>query len=102
MFGDNWRKEDEWNSISSSTTQNYDNWCIHIRALLGGYDVWEPVAQGVVAEDVNAAAVKKDQKPLPLICLSIDEKMFDTVTNATTSKEALDILQASFSGVSKH
>ncbi|XP_075076895.1 uncharacterized protein LOC142163501 [Nicotiana tabacum] len=55
------------------TKENYGNWCIRMKALLGAYDVWEPVESGVdEAEDV-AATNKKDQKALTLIYQSLDK-----------------------------
>ncbi|KAK2975100.1 hypothetical protein RJ640_002911 [Escallonia rubra] len=83
------------------TKENYETWCIRMKALLGAYDVWEPVAKEV--EEGDVAGIKKDQKALTLIFQSLDDKMFEKVTNATTSKQAWDTLQASFKGVeSKH
>ncbi|XP_019257646.1 PREDICTED: uncharacterized protein LOC109235853 [Nicotiana attenuata] len=83
------------------TKENYGNWCIRMKALLGAYDVWEPVESGVdEAEDV-VASKKKDQKALTLIHQGLDDKMFEKVANATTSKEAWDILQTSFKGLDK-
>ncbi|KAG8377218.1 hypothetical protein BUALT_Bualt08G0005500 [Buddleja alternifolia] len=65
--------------------------------LLGAYDVWKPMEAGVEVGDVNV--LKNDQKALTLIHQSLDDKMFEKVANATTSKQAWEILQASFKGV---
>ncbi|KAK2981150.1 hypothetical protein RJ640_013472 [Escallonia rubra] len=78
------------------TKENYETWCLRMKALLGAYDVWEPVANEVGKGDV--AAMKKDQKALTLIYQSLDDNMFEKVANATTSKQAWDTLQASFKG----
>ncbi|KAG8377216.1 hypothetical protein BUALT_Bualt08G0005300 [Buddleja alternifolia] len=82
------------------TKENYENWCIRMTALLGAYDVWKPMEAGVEVGDVNV--LKNDQKALTLIHQSLDDKMFEKVANATTSKQAWEILQASFKGVVNH
>ncbi|XP_059309848.1 uncharacterized protein LOC132060973 [Lycium ferocissimum] len=83
------------------TKENYESWCIRMKALLGAYDVWEIVESGVDKEDDAAVTKKKDQKALTLIHQILDEKMFEKVANATNSKQAWDILQTSFKGLDK-
>ncbi|XP_019248306.1 PREDICTED: uncharacterized protein LOC109227559 [Nicotiana attenuata] len=83
------------------TKENYGNWCIRMKALLGAYDVWEQVESGVDETEDAAATNKKDQKALTLIHQGLDDKMFEKVANATTSKQAWDILQTSFKGLDK-
>ncbi|KAG8370940.1 hypothetical protein BUALT_Bualt13G0035500 [Buddleja alternifolia] len=81
------------------TKETYDNWCIRMKAFLGAYDVWKPMEDGVEVGDVNV--LKNDQKALTLVHQCLDDKMFEKVANATTSKQAWEILQASFKGVDK-
>ncbi|KAL0443712.1 UNVERIFIED_CONTAM: hypothetical protein Slati_2093900 [Sesamum latifolium] len=83
--------------VPTLTKENYDNWCIRMKALLGAYEVWDSVEKG--AEETMLR--KKDQKALTLIHQGLDEKMFEKVATATTSKDAWDILQASFKGADK-
>ncbi|KAG8383460.1 hypothetical protein BUALT_Bualt04G0015500 [Buddleja alternifolia] len=59
------------------TKENYENWCIGMKALLGAYDVWKPVEAGVEVGDVNV--LKNDQKALTLIHQSLNDKMFEKV-----------------------
>ncbi|CAA0839379.1 Unknown protein [Striga hermonthica] len=70
-----------------------------MRALLGAYECWYSVEKG--DDESEAAGRKKDQKALTLIHQSLDEKMFEKVAAATTSKQAWEILQASFKCVDK-
>ena len=79
--------------------ESYDNWCIRINALIGAYEVWEPMEKRKNRDNVEPK--KKDQKALTLIHQSLDEKMFEKVAVATTSKQAWEILESSFRGVDK-
>ncbi|KAL2252607.1 uncharacterized protein LOC105167821 [Sesamum indicum] len=83
--------------VPSLTKDNYDNWCIRMKALLGAYEAWDPVGNGV---DENDASTKK-KDPKTFIHQSLDEKMFEKVAAATTSKQAWETLQASFKGIDK-
>ncbi|KAG8383098.1 hypothetical protein BUALT_Bualt05G0149300 [Buddleja alternifolia] len=73
---------------------------ICMKALLEAYDVWKPVESCIEAGDV--ASLKNDQKAITLILQSLDDKMSEKVANATTSKQACEILQASSKGVVKY
>ncbi|KAL0410574.1 UNVERIFIED_CONTAM: hypothetical protein Slati_3647100 [Sesamum latifolium] len=55
--------------VPTLTKENYDNWCIRMKALLGAYEVWDSVEKGVEGND----AKKKDQKALTLIHQGADK-----------------------------
>ena len=94
------------------TKDNYENWCIRMKAILGSQDLWEIVTIGYIApkneaslsqaeKEVLQATKKKDQKALSLIHQCLDDAMLQKVANATTSKQTWDVLKTSHSGVEK-
>ncbi|XP_070056949.1 uncharacterized protein [Nicotiana tomentosiformis] len=83
-----------------------------MKAILGSQDVWEIVDRGYAKpnneealsqneKDVLAKIRKKEQQALMLIHQYLDDAMFEKVADATTSKEAWEILQNSLQGVDK-
>ncbi|GJY95415.1 retrovirus-related pol polyprotein from transposon TNT 1-94 [Tanacetum coccineum] len=94
------------------TKDNYGSWCIRIKKLLVSHDVWEIVEKGVEKVDDEGSlsatqrvelqkARKKDQSALMIIYQCLDDAMFEKVANATTSKEAWEILQNASKGIDK-
>ncbi|XP_019238530.1 PREDICTED: uncharacterized protein LOC109218606 [Nicotiana attenuata] len=80
--------------------------------MASSQDVWEIVDRGYAKpdnekalpqneKDVLAKTRKKDQQALTLIHQCLDDAMFEKVADATTSKEAWEVLQNSPQGVGK-
>ncbi|XP_058757779.1 uncharacterized protein LOC131631036 [Vicia villosa] len=91
------------------TKNNYDNWSIKMKALLGSQDVWDIVEKGFKekdevslsqsAKDTLKESRKIDKKALFLIYQSVDEDTFQKISNATTAKKSWDKLQTCNKGV---
>ena len=79
------------------TKDNYQTWCIRVKAWLGSQDVWETVEKGF-EEPIDGAmltsaqrkvvqkARRKDQLALTIIHQCLDNATFEIVDNATTAK----------------
>jgi Domain of unknown function (DUF4219) len=89
---------------------NYENWCIHIKTLLGSQDVWEVVEfgytehatlQGLTNKQVKELkeSRKKDKTALYLMYQAVDESGFEKIVCAKTSKEAWETLEKAYKGV---
>ncbi|RZB46593.1 Heparanase-like protein 2 [Glycine soja] len=88
---------------------NYDNWSIKMKALLGAQYVWDIIENGFEEQDEASLSQgvketlkesrKRDKKALFLIYQSVDEDTFEKISNATTTKEAWDKLQTCNKGV---
>ncbi|XP_074363771.1 uncharacterized protein LOC141705700 [Apium graveolens] len=91
------------------TKDNYENWCIRMKAIIGANDVWEIMEKGLevpeneanlnqVQKDQLQAQRKNDQKAIMIIHQCLDDSMLQKVTSAITSKKVWDTLKSSFSG----
>ncbi|KAI3937122.1 hypothetical protein MKX01_015337 [Papaver californicum] len=99
-------------SLPRLTKENYENWSIQMRALLGSQDLWEMVKEGF-EEPTNTTgytaaqnkALKetrsKDNAALYMLFRAVDESGFEKIAGATTSKEAWDILEKVFKGADR-
>ena len=101
----------QW-QIPKFTKDNYENWCIRMKAILGANDVWDIMEKGLVVpeneETLNQTQRdqlqnqrKKEQKVIMIIHQCLDDSMLQKVASTTTSKKVWDVLKASFSGDAK-
>nr|XP_033511039.1 uncharacterized protein LOC117275825 [Nicotiana tomentosiformis] len=83
-----------------------------MKAIPGSQDVWKILDRGYAKpdneealpqneKDVLTKTRKKDQHALMLIHQCLDDDMFEKAPDATTSKEAREILQNSLQGFDK-
>ncbi|XP_073105201.1 uncharacterized protein [Elaeis guineensis] len=94
------------------TNTNYENWSIHMKALLGSQDIWDIVERGyeearegdtltVQQREVLRDKRKKDKKALYFIYQVVDELTFEKIAVATTSKKVWEILQNAYKRIEK-
>lgn len=96
------------------TGENYDFWCIKMKALLTALDVWEIVEQGcILPEPLTGQQLTTEQQSLvkekttknakatAYLHSSIGETIFPRIINTTSAKELWDTLQEDFHGLEK-
>ncbi|RDX99059.1 hypothetical protein CR513_17950, partial [Mucuna pruriens] len=71
------------------TSRNYDNWYCRMEVLLGSQD------------EILVKTKNKDQQAFTFIYQSLDEVIFEMMSNVFTSKEAWEILETSLEDVDK-
>ncbi|KAL5810691.1 hypothetical protein ACOSQ4_027259 [Xanthoceras sorbifolium] len=101
--------------IPKLTKDNYDNWCIQMRALLGSQDVIEIVEDGYTepaSKEVEGTLTeaqtttlkadrKRDCKAKSIIYQGLDEVTFEIIASAKSSKEVWDTLLKTYKGANK-
>ncbi|KAL5542206.1 hypothetical protein UlMin_035326 [Ulmus minor] len=85
--------------VPTLNNNNYDNWSIKMKALLGAHDVWDIVEKGF-SEPENEDALtqdqkstlkdsrKRDKKALYLIYQALNDDGFEKISSAISAKEA--------------
>jgi beta-galactosidase/beta-glucuronidase len=92
------------------TNDNYQTWCIRVKAWLGYQDVWErlkkdfeePIDGAMLTSsqrEVVQKARRKDQLALTIFHQYLNDATFEIVVNASTIKQAWKVLQESNQGV---
>lgn len=92
----------------------YEDWCIKMKALFGSQDLWEIVSDCFEEPSDSEKALytpqqkielkeihKKDQRALFLIYAGMDKETFTKISSATSSKEAWNSLVTIFKGVER-
>ncbi|CAO2836221.1 unnamed protein product [Amaranthus hypochondriacus] len=100
--------------VPQLSKDQYEDWCIKMKALFGSQDLWDVVSDGfekpsdetipsLTKEEKEELKEKqkKDQKALFLIYACLDRETFVKISNAVTSKEAWDTLATIFKGVER-
>ena len=98
--------------VLTLNNNNYDNWSIKMKALLGAHDVWD-IIENEYSEPQNEASLsqpekdslkdsrKKDKKALFLIYQALDDNSFEKISDTTSAKQAWEKLQTSYKGEEK-
>ncbi|KAL5781316.1 hypothetical protein ACOSP7_006345 [Xanthoceras sorbifolium] len=95
--------------VPALKNENYDNWSIKMKALLGAHDVWEVIEKGYTKpEDESTLSKtqkdslkdsrKRDKKALYLIYQALDDDGFENISSASSAKQAWEKLQTSYKG----
>ena len=74
--------------------ENFKNWSIQMKALLGSQDAWDVVENDYTDKCPKGCIGwlrKKDKKALFLIYQGVNESAFEKIANATTSKHMWEI-----------
>ncbi|CAH9104519.1 unnamed protein product, partial [Cuscuta europaea] len=96
--------------LDSKDLDGYDRWSIKMKTIFGFQEVLDIITSGVpVLEDTatevqrnqHKEAKKRDCKALFYIHQCVDEKNFEKIATASSAKEAWDILESSYAGISK-
>ncbi|KAE8721075.1 hypothetical protein F3Y22_tig00016885pilonHSYRG00007 [Hibiscus syriacus] len=96
--------------VPTLNNNNYDNWSIKMKVLLGSQDMWDIIEKGYneIVDDVVFATLtpdkkttlndsrKRDKKALYLIYQALDDDGFEKISSASSSKEAWEKLQTSY------
>jgi len=88
------------------TKNNYQTWCIWVKAWLDSQDIWETIEKGFeepidgatltsAQREVVQKAWRKNQLALTIIHQCLDDATFEIVANTTTAKQAWKVLQES-------
>lgn len=84
-------------SIEKLTEDNYELWKVQMKSVLVYNDLWQyVVGSGEIIEENKPEWVRKDQKALALINLSVTYGQLNNVKKAKTAKEAWDCLREMF------
>ena len=83
---------------------SYEFWGIKMKTLFKSQDLWDLIENGYADPDDEIRLRenrKKDSKALFFIQQAVHETIFSRIAAATTSKQALLILQNEFQGLSR-
>jgi len=101
--------------IPKLTKDNYDSWCIRLKAFLGsqecleivhyGYDEPESKEEEDALQEAQKQALKvnrkKDNKAKTIIYQGLDEDTFEIIASAETSKDIWEALQQKYKGADR-